>query len=167
MDVLAHATDGADGDDPFDAEGFHAVEVGAKVDCRWRDAVAAPVTRQENHFTVSQGAQNEGVGRWPEGGFDLLLANVFQSRHGVQAAAANHSDPALTHTLHSPLIRLPLLQPGGLVSTGQLFGNLHRVQRSTSAQVVGDYPHVQAVGHSQIGTDAPNEHLVPAVGLNR
>ena len=32
VNVLAHAADGADGDDPFDAERLHAVEVGAEVD---------------------------------------------------------------------------------------------------------------------------------------
>ena len=45
---------------------------------------------------------------------------------------------------------------------GQDFGDLHRIQRRTLAEVVGDHPEGEAVLHGRVLADAADEHVILA-----
>ena len=50
---LAQAAHGADGYYPLDAEFLHAEDIRSKVHFSRQPAVAAPMTRQKNHFRAA------------------------------------------------------------------------------------------------------------------
>src|SRR5207247_9221377 len=80
-------TDGADGDNPLDAEKFHCVDVGPKVDLRGKNAMAAPVAREERDTFSFKRAENHCVRRIPKRCPNAKLAEVVQSWHRIQPAA--------------------------------------------------------------------------------
>ena len=57
------------GNDALDAELFECVEVGAEVQLRWEDAVAAAVAREEGDFVAGELAEDKWVGGLAEGSF--------------------------------------------------------------------------------------------------
>src|SRR5205823_13300782 len=58
-----HRAHGADGDDALDAEHLEAVQVGAEVELRGQDAMAAPVARHEGDALAVEVAEQIGVRR--------------------------------------------------------------------------------------------------------
>ena len=92
LDVLAHAADGAHGDDPLHAERLERPDVGAGVDGGGRNAVAATMAREEGHLHAVQAPATDGVAGIAERRRDRLVAYVFQARHVVEPAAANNAD---------------------------------------------------------------------------
>jgi len=65
-DDFPEASNGRNGDDPLDAQFFHAVYVGAVVDFRRQVAVSAPVTGQKHHPHAVQHTGDVFVGRITE-----------------------------------------------------------------------------------------------------
>src|SRR3990170_429994 len=89
FNLLAQTPDGADGHDPLDAELFHRENVGAKIDFGGQPAMPLAVARQKYHLGGAELASNEFIGRFPEGGFHLHLADLLKPFHLVDAAAAD------------------------------------------------------------------------------
>ena len=87
--------DGADADDPGDAEVFHAPEVGAVVEFAGEDAVAASVPGQEDDVASGEFAGEEGVRGWAEGGVELDPFLAGEAFDLVEAAAADDADARL------------------------------------------------------------------------
>ena len=58
---------GGDGDDVGDAGALQRVDIGAVVDRRGREAVAAAVTGEEHHLRVADAAETQRVGRLAPG----------------------------------------------------------------------------------------------------
>ena len=81
-----------DGEDALDAELLDGVDVGAKVELRGKNAMAAAVPRQKGDFAPLELAEYEGVGGVAEGRFDRALLNIGESGHGVEPAAADDAD---------------------------------------------------------------------------
>ena len=76
------------------------VDVRPVVDLRRRDAVTAAVARQEDQRDAAQLAEEQLVGRCPEGRLDLLPARAREAVELVDAAAAHDAHdplPALCH----------------------------------------------------------------------
>jgi hypothetical protein len=73
--------DGGDRDDALHAELLHRVNIGAKVQLRGQQPMAAPMPRQKGHLAAFQLAQNEAVRRVANGRRDLLFANIRQAGH--------------------------------------------------------------------------------------
>ena len=84
--------DGADADDPRDAELFHRPDVGAMVQFAGQNAVAAPVARQKNHFAPGELAGEKFIRRRAERRFDLHPFLVGEAFDVIQAAAADDAD---------------------------------------------------------------------------
>ena len=57
-DLLAQAADGADRNDPLDAQFLERKNIGAKIDFRGQPAMALAVARQKNKFDVAQPPAN-------------------------------------------------------------------------------------------------------------
>ena len=97
--LLFQRADCRDRDQELDAELFEAVDVGAEVELRREQAVTAAVPGEEDDFAAVELTHDEGVGRRPPGGLDLPLLGHFEAGHLVEAAAADHTDPNITHLL--------------------------------------------------------------------
>src|SRR6185312_8757872 len=89
--LFLERADGGNREDALDAELLHGVDVGAEVQLRGEDAVAARVTSEEGDLAAFEFAENEGVAGFAEGGFDPLLVDGGKSGHGVEAAASDDS----------------------------------------------------------------------------
>ena len=83
---------GRDRKDALDAELFEGVDVGAEVQLRGQNAMAAAVAREKGHLAALQLAEHKRVRGLAEGRFDALLVNVGESGHGIQPAAADDAD---------------------------------------------------------------------------
>ena len=101
--LFPQATDGAEREDPFDAQFLESINVGAEVQLRRADAVAAAVARQEGDGLAFEFADDIIVGRLAEGGFDAHLVLPGKARHRIQTAAADDSDSGVQ--LRAPLSR--------------------------------------------------------------
>src|SRR6185295_11739235 len=55
-------TDGADADDPGNPQFFHRPDIGAMIQLRRQDAVAASMPGQKNHLTTSQSSCEQVIG---------------------------------------------------------------------------------------------------------
>src|SRR6478735_9320446 len=64
--LLLQATDGARREDPLDAEGLHAEDVGAVVELAGVQAMPLAVTRQERDALAAQGREHVRPGRIAE-----------------------------------------------------------------------------------------------------
>jgi hypothetical protein len=82
-EVFLKGAYGAYGDNPFDAEKLHGVDVGAEVELARRNAVTARVTREKGYALPFHRANDEGVGGISKGCLDTNFANVFQAIHAV------------------------------------------------------------------------------------
>src|SRR5581483_6429121 len=80
------------GNNAFDAELLHAVDVGTEVEFGRHDAVAASMTRQKSDFATFECAQDVCVGRRSEGSFQLLFVYIGEAGHGVQSTPSDDSN---------------------------------------------------------------------------
>ena len=94
--LFLERADGGDGEDALDAELLEGVDVGAEVQLRGQDAMAAAVAREKGDLAAFEFAENEGVGWLAEGRFDALFVHVGESGHGVEPAAADDADLCLS-----------------------------------------------------------------------
>src|SRR5262249_44019478 len=96
-DVVLHAANGGDRDDPLHAERFQAPDVRAEVQLGRRQAMPATVPRQEDDRAAVEGAGAELVRRIAEWRADAAPANVGQAFELVETAATDDADRALFH----------------------------------------------------------------------
>ena len=89
--------DGADADDPGDAEFFHGPEIRAMVQLAWQNPVSATVTRQENNFAPRKFAGEQGIGRIAEWRFDLYPFLIGEAFNVIETATADDADFVLRH----------------------------------------------------------------------
>src|SRR4030095_4236120 len=81
---LLQAADGAGRQDVLDAQRLHAEDVGAEVQLRWRDTVAAAMPREKGDALATQGAK-EIWRRWfPKRRGDLHFFSVGHIGHVLQ-----------------------------------------------------------------------------------
>src|SRR5579863_820706 len=59
--LFLERSDGRNGDDTLDAELFESMDVGAKIEFAWHDAVAASVPREERDLASFEDAADIGV----------------------------------------------------------------------------------------------------------
>ena len=90
--LFLQRADSGDRKNALHAEFLEGVDVGAEVQLRGQNAMAAAVARQERDLAALQFAQHEGVGGFAEGRFHALFMNVGESGHGIQPAAADDAD---------------------------------------------------------------------------
>src|SRR5690606_20359697 len=86
---------GADRNDLGHPGALHGIDIGAVVDLRRRQAMAAAVTGQKDHLDPVQAAEQQMVGRWPERALDRLPARIRQPVKLIDPAAANNTDNRL------------------------------------------------------------------------
>ncbi len=79
--LLFERADRGDGEDALDAEFLEGVDVGAEVQFRRKDAVAAAVAGEEGDLAAFEFAEHEGVRRLAERRLDALFVNVGESGH--------------------------------------------------------------------------------------
>jgi hypothetical protein len=90
--LFLQRADGRDGENALDAELLECVDVGAEVQLRGQNAMAAPMPRQKRHLAALQLAQHKRVGGLAKGRLHALFAHVGESGHGVKPAAADDAD---------------------------------------------------------------------------
>ena len=76
---------GGDGDEIGDARPLQGVDIGAVVDARGRESVAATVAGQEDGLRLANTAEAQGVGGLAPGGCDPFLAGDGEARQVVDA----------------------------------------------------------------------------------
>src|SRR5213594_31969 len=101
-DVLLHAADGGHRHDALDTERLQAPDVGAEVQLRRRQAVAATMARQEDHGASLELAGAELVGGIAEGRAHAAPADIGEAFELVEPAAADDPDRATPHATISP-----------------------------------------------------------------
>ena len=84
--------DGGDGKDALDAEFLEGVDVGAEIQLRRQDAVAAAVACEKGNLAAFQFAKHEWVGRIAERRLHPLFVQVGESGHGIKPTAADDAD---------------------------------------------------------------------------
>ena len=94
--LFLERADGGDGEDALDAELLEGVDVGAEVQLRGQNAVAAAVAGEEGDLAAFQFAEDEGVGWVAEWRLDALFMNIGESGHGIKPAAADDADLRLS-----------------------------------------------------------------------
>src|SRR5207245_11210900 len=92
LDLLLHAADAADRDDPLDAERLQPPDVGAEIQLARRQPMAVAVARQEDHAPAIEPALAKLVGRIAERRSDTTPANVRHPFQLVEPAAADDAD---------------------------------------------------------------------------
>ena len=97
--LFLQRADGGDGEDALDAELLEGIDIGAEVQLRGKNAVAAAMAGQEGDFAAFQFAQHEGVGGIAEGGFDAHFVLIGEAGHGVEPAAADDADFCLSQVV--------------------------------------------------------------------
>ena len=65
--LFLERSDGRDREDALDAQLLEGVNVGAEVQLRGKDAMAAPMPRKKSHLAALQLAQNKGLEGSPKG----------------------------------------------------------------------------------------------------
>src|SRR5690606_12441445 len=91
-ELFLERPDGAEREQPLDAELLEAVDVRAERQVRRDDAVAAAVARQEGDLASAYLAEDVGVRRRSPRRFDGHLAPVLERFHVVQAPASDDAD---------------------------------------------------------------------------
>ena len=92
MEILPQRADRAYRDDSFHTQLFEPVDVGAKIDFRGTDYMAASMAGKERHLPPLQIPDNVCVRRFSKRRRDPHFASLFQARHGVKSAAADDSN---------------------------------------------------------------------------
>ena len=90
--LFLERSDGGDREDALHAELFEGVNIGAEVEFRGKNAMAAAVAREEGDFAAFQFAENEGIGWVAEGRLDALFVLIGKAGHGIEPAAADDAD---------------------------------------------------------------------------
>ena len=88
---LFERTDGAEREDALNAERLHAVDIGAEVQFRRRNAMAAAVAGEKCDRLTGQYADDVTIRRAAPGSVDVDLLVGFETGHGVEPAAADDS----------------------------------------------------------------------------
>ena len=94
--LFLERADGGDGQNALDAEFFECVDVGAEVQLRGQNAMAATVTSEEGHFAAFEVAEDKRVRRLAERRLNTYFAHICESGHGVKSAAANNANFCLS-----------------------------------------------------------------------
>jgi hypothetical protein len=81
----------ADGDDAIHADKFEGIDVGAVIDFRRKNAMAAAVSREERNPSTFEKARDDGFRGIAEGRVDADFLGVRKAFHVVKAAAADDS----------------------------------------------------------------------------
>src|ERR1022692_4280542 len=84
--------DRGDGNDPFDAKLFEAVNVGAEIQFRGKNAVPARMPSKKRDFAAFERAQDISIGRISEWSLLLHFPHVGQAGHGIKPAASDDAD---------------------------------------------------------------------------
>ncbi len=111
--LFLERADGGDGKDALDAEFLEGVDVGAEVEFRGQNAMAAAVAREEGDFAAFQFAENEGVGWIAERRFHAHFVLIGEAGHGIEPAAADDADFRLSQDLLLTRTRRRFAQPRG------------------------------------------------------
>ena len=90
--LLLQRADRAERDNPFDSQHLHAINIGPKVELRWRDAMPAAMPRQERDTAARQLAHYKLLRRAAEGRVHRNLFLCLKSWHGVQPAPSDNAD---------------------------------------------------------------------------
>jgi len=90
--LLFERADGRKRENARHSELLHAVNVGAEVELRGRDAVSAAMAREKSDVAAGEGADHVVVGGLAEGGENGGFFVGFEAGHVVETAAADDSD---------------------------------------------------------------------------
>src|SRR5688572_28856134 len=113
MDRLLHAADGGDRDHPLRAERLQPPDVGAEVQLRRWQAMAAAVARQEDDGAALERPRAVLVRRIAERGSHPAPADVREALELVEPAAPDDPDRRLAHRTS----RLPRVASGSAAVT--------------------------------------------------
>ena len=91
-------TDSRHGQDIFDTEQFHRINVRPVGKFAWRQPVSTAMPRQKRNGHAVQFADDKRVGRFAKRSLDRYLSHILQLRHLIQPAAADDSNAYLFHT---------------------------------------------------------------------
>ncbi len=94
---LLERANGADADDPVDAELFHRPDVGAVVQLGREEAMTAAVAREKDDIAPRETAGEEVVGGRAEGRPDLHPFLLGEALDVIEAAAADDADALVCH----------------------------------------------------------------------
>ena len=128
--LLLQGANRADADDPGHTQHLHAEDVGGVVHLARGEAMAAPVTGQEDHldrlaaaleaFDPTDDVRVTGVA---EGRLDALFVHIYQPFHLVEATAPNDTDPQ-THLSSSRALLFQCAESNRLCSALVVRGSL-------------------------------------------
>ena len=93
LDLLLHASHGADGDQPLDAQRLETPDVGFYVQTGWRNCVALAVPRQKRYGQAVQLAGDVIAARTSKRRVHGQRADVGEALHFVESAAADNPQP--------------------------------------------------------------------------
>src|SRR5208337_130322 len=97
IEFAMERTAGGKRDDVGDAGALERVDIGAIVDRRRREPVAAAALNKKDGVSVPNAAEAQGVGRFAPRRRYVLLAQILQSGKMIDARSADHSDNRLRH----------------------------------------------------------------------
>ena len=95
--LILQRTDRAHRDEVGDPEPLHGVDIGAVVDVARREAMAAPVARQEGDAGVADAAGADRVRRLAPRALDALLGEILDAGEVVDPRAADDAEKGLGH----------------------------------------------------------------------
>ncbi len=104
-DLLAQAADGADRNNPLDAEFLHGEDIGAKVHLGGQPAMAAAMARQKNQLGIAQLPRINLSDGFPKGVLTFTSRTFLQPFDLVEPAAADHPDDLRCHNVRIRLGR--------------------------------------------------------------
>ena len=84
--------DGGDGENALDAELLQRINIGAEIQLRGKDAVAAAVPGEEGDLAALEIAEDESIAGIAEGRRDTHFMDVGEAGHGVEPAASDDAD---------------------------------------------------------------------------
>src|SRR5271155_3955577 len=97
-EILAQAADRGQGNDVGHAAALQSVDIGAKVDRRGRQDMAAPMPRHKHDRLSDQRPEAELVGGRPERAVDPSPGEVGEAVDLVETAAADNADDSVGHS---------------------------------------------------------------------
>ena len=90
--LFLQRSDRGNGNDPFDAELFESVNVGAEIQFGRQNAMPASVPSQECDLAAFERTENIGIGRISEWSLLFYLAHLGKAGHGIEPAAADNAN---------------------------------------------------------------------------